>query len=251
MKILKYKKMANNRYRVTLDEGKILVLYEEAILKFDLLLLKEIDENTMILIDQYNQECDVYYVALNRLKNRLQSVYDLKVFLTKKEYPDDLINKAIEKLLKQGYLNDRIFARSYIHDQMITTNKGPYRLEKELLEKRVDLDIIKEEMNSFVEEEQLSKIDKIVRRNIKNNHTRGGVVLKQKIFQDLKSLGYDISLITQILNSYSFENNQEIAKKEYEKLYRRYSRKYQGVELKKKIREKLYQKGLKYDDTNE
>ena len=251
MKILKYKKTSNNRYKVTLDDGKVLVLYEEAILKFNLLLLKEIDEDTMILIDKYNQECDVYYVALNRLKNRLQSVYDLRFFLIKKEYPDDLIDKAIKKLLKQGYLNDQIYARSYIHDQMITTAKGPYRLERELLEKKVDLNIIKEEMDSFTEEEQLQKINKIIQRGIKANHTRGGIVLKKKIYQDLKGLGHDISLINRLLNSYSFDNNKEIARKEYEKLYRKYSRKYQGMELKNKIREKLYQKGLKYEEAEE
>lgn len=248
MKILKYKKYSNGRYKVTLDDGRVLLLYEEAILKFNLLLLKEIDEDSIILIDKYNQECDVYYIALKRLKNRLQSVYDLKLFLINKEYPENLVDKAIAKLFKQGYLNDQVYARSYIHDQMITTAKGPYRLEKELLEKKIDSSIIKEEMRAFSEEDQIKKINKIVQRGINSNHTRGGVVLKQKIYQDLKVLGHDISLINRVLNLYSFDINKELSKKEYEKLYHKYSRKYQGIELENKIREKLYQKGLKYDD---
>ena len=36
-------------------------------------------------------------------------------------------------------------------------------------------------------------------------------------------------------------------KSEYEKLYAKYSRKYSGVELSRKIKEKLYLKGLKYE----
>ena len=244
MKIIKYKKGSNGLYKVELDNGVVLNLYEEAILKYQLLLLKEIDEDLMIQIDQYNQECDVYYVALKKLKSRFLSVFDLKNFLIRKEYPIDLIEKSIDKLIKQGYLNDRVYARSYIHDQMITTSKGPYRLEKDLLDKKIDSSIIQEELCSFSEEEQLEKIHKIIEKGIKANHTRGGVVLKQKLFQDLKTLGYDISMITQELSHYSFSVDHSILEKEYQKLYRKYSRKYQGDELDRKIREKLYQKGL-------
>lgn len=48
--------------------------------------------------------------------------------------------------------------------------------------------------------------------------------------------------------NYSFENDEFIAKKEYDKLFKRLSRKYSGSELKNKIREKLFQKGLQYEE---
>lgn len=246
LKILKYKKCSNGQYKVELDNGVVLHLYEEAILKYQLLLLKEIDDDLMIQIDQYNQECDVYYVALKKLKSRFLSVDDLKKFLIRKEYPMNYVEKSIDKLLKQGYLNDRVYARSYIHDQMITTSKGPYRLEKELLDKKIDSSIIQEEILSFSEEEQVERIHKIIERGIKSNHTRGGLILKQKIFQDLKGLGYDVSMISRELSHYSFSVDSLIAEREYQKLYRKYSRKYQGEKLDLKIREKLFQKGLRY-----
>ena len=58
---------------------------------------------------------------------------------------------------------------------------------------------------------------------------------------------YDLSIINKVISDYEFDSNEEIAKKEYEKLYRKYSRKYSGRELEYKIKEKLYQKGLKYE----
>ena len=83
---------------------------------------------------------------------------------------------------------------------------------------------------------------------IRSNHTRGGMVLKQKIFNDLKNYGYDVSVINRIIDDYDFNNGEDdIAKKEYDKLYTKYSRKYSGVELQRKIKEKLYLKGLKYE----
>lgn len=248
MKVIKYKKMANSRYKVYLDDSHELLLYEDVILKYNLLIRKDIDEKLIIEMDKYNQEIDVYYVALNSIKNRFRSVYELKGILLKKEYPIDLIDKAISKLLEQGYLNDRSYCKSFINNQMITTNNGPFKIIRELNEKKVSEDIISEEIEVFNSDEQIPRIKKIIEKGIRSNHSRGGVVLKQKIYNDLKNLGYDISLINSVISSYDFGNDLDIAKKEYDKLYRKYSRKYSGDELKYKIREKMYLKGLVYEE---
>lgn len=248
IKILKYKKSSNGKYKVFLDNDKEILLYEDVILKYDLLLTKEIDDNTLIEIDKYNQECDVYYVALNSIKIRFKSIYDLKFTLIKKEYPEELVDKAIDKLIKQGYLDDRSFTKSYINNKMITSNYGPYKIERELEEKKIPTDIIKEELEVFTDEEQIIRINKLIDKGIKTNHNRGGIVLKQKIYNDLKTYGYDISLINLVINSYDFGNDRDIAKKEYDKLYKKYSRKYSGEELKRVVSQKMYLKGLVYDE---
>ena len=248
MKVIKYKKLANSRYKVYLDDNHELLLYEDVILKYNLLIRKDIDEKLIIEMDKYNQECDVYYVALNSIKNRFRSIYELRGILLKKEYPIDLIDKAISKLLEQGYLNDRSYCKSFINNQMITTNNGPYKIIRELNEKKIDSNIIDEEILVFNEEEQIPRIKKLIDKGIKSNHSRGGIVLKQKIYNDLKNLGYDISLINSVISSYDFGNDVDIAKKEYDKLYKKYSRKYSGDELKYKIREKMYLKGLVYEE---
>ena len=247
MKILKYKKGSKGKYKVILEDGRELSLYEEVILKYELLLSKEIDEKDLIAIDKCNQEWDVYYVALNSINHRFKSVYELRLWLLKKEYPKDLIDPVIDKLIKQGYLNDRSYAKSFINTQMITTHNGPYKISRELAEKKVSSEIIEEEIQVFGEEEQEERVRKIIERGIKSNRNKGGFVLKQKIYQDLKNLGYEISLLNRIIDSYEFPNDSSIAKREYEKYYKKYSQKYSGQELELKIREKLYQKGLKYE----
>lgn len=173
---------------------------------------------------------------------------DLKELLLKKEYPVEYVEKAIDKLLKQGYLNDQSFAKAYINNQMITSSKGPRKIEKELLDKGVQSDIIFKELEVFTKEEQISKIKKIATRLIKSNRSRGGAVLRRKITHDIQMAGYDVSLINSVLSTMEFGDTKDIAKKEYDKLYRRLSRKYSGRELDYKIKEKLYQKGLYYED---
>lgn len=248
MKIIKYKKTTKGRYKISLDDGRELLLYEDAILKFELLLKKEILEKDIMEVELFNQECDVYHAGLESVNRRFKSVYDLKEFLIKKEYPLEMIDKAIDKLLKQGYLNDRSFAKSYINNQIVTTNKGPYKIKRELGEHKVDLNIIEEEIIVFDEESQLEKIRKVATRLYNSNRNRGGSVLKKKIINDLVNLGYDTSIISKVICDFDFSNNKDIAKKEYEKLYKKFSRKYEGKELEYKIKEKLYQKGLYYED---
>ena len=248
MKILKYKKKRNGQYEIQLDSGKDLCLYEEVILNFSLLLKKNIDEEELDEILLSNQEYDVYYVALKSLKNRFKSVKELRISLLKKEYPVESVESAIHKLLSQGYLDDRSFAKAYINTQMITTSKGPKKIEKELLEKGVSRDIIVDELAIFTKDEQIIKIEKIANRLVISNRSRGGIVLRKKIIQDLHNMGYSGSIVEDVLSSIDFGDTKDIAKNETEKLYQRLSRKYSGKELEFKIKEKLYQKGLYYED---
>ena len=83
MKILKYKKKRNGQYELQLESGEDLVLYEEVILNFDLLLKKKIDEEERAAIFHSNQEYDVYYVGLKSLKSRFRSVYELRSLMMK------------------------------------------------------------------------------------------------------------------------------------------------------------------------
>ena len=246
MKIIKYRKMSGGKYKVTTDTFD-LVLYEEVILKYNLLITKEIDTLDVEKISNDNMYYEVYYYALNSIKSRFRSVYDMRVLLTKKEYPTDMIDSVIDKLLEQGYLNDLSFTKAFINNQMITTNKGPNKIKQELLEHKVDCDIDKE-LEVFDIDLQLEKMDKLANRFYKSNRNRGGNVLRQKITNDLYNYGYNGSLIDKVLSNYDFSNDKELAKKEYDKLYRKLSRRYNGSELERKIKEKMYMKGLKYEE---
>ena len=235
-------------YKVLFDNDMEFQFYEDVILEHQLLMKKEITEKDLQSIQEANLAYDVYYQALKSLKSRFKSVYEMKLWLLKKEYPEDLINQAIQKLKSQGYLNDELYAKSYLNEQLMTTSNGPYKIRRGLLEKKISEDIIDEVLENYGEEEQRSKINKIIEKKMKANHNKGGVVLRQKISLDLKNMGYEISLINEGLSKFDFSQDASIVKKEYEKLYRKYSKKYQGVELETMIKRKLYEKGLTLEE---
>jgi regulatory protein len=247
MNIIKYKKVSNGKYKVELDDGTSLSLYEDVILKYQLLISRKIDDSIIDDINYDNMKYDVYYVALSSIKSRMKSISDLRESLLKKEYPDNFIDEAIDKLINQGYLNDEIFVKSFINNQMVTTSNGPYKIKRELLNRNIDSNIIDDNLEIFTDEEQLIRIEKIINKKLKTNSSRGGYILRTKLFNDLINLGYDSNLINRVLNNISFENDKILAAKEYEKLKKKYSRKYSGDELERVIKEKLYLKGLIYE----
>ncbi|MEG0826192.1 MAG: hypothetical protein RR404_01845, partial [Bacilli bacterium] len=82
------------------------------------------------------------------------------------------------------------------------------------------------------------------------NHKYSDYIFKQKLLYELVNLGYDKNIIISILDNQSFNNNN-IIKSEYDKIYSKLSKKYQGNELIYKIKEKLYQKGFDIESINE
>ena len=246
LKIIKYKKGTNGKYKVYLEDGRELSLYEEVILKYELLLKKEVLDISSI--NEYNLEWDVYYVALKGLKSRFKSVYETRKYLKDKDYPIELIDKAIDKLVEQGYLNDDSFTKGYINSQIATTSKGPYKIKRELIDKGISNNIIDENIIMFGDDLQLERLDKLASKLLKSNRTRGGSVLRKKITTDLVNLGYDSELVYKVLSKYNFNDIKDIAEREYNKLYKKYSKKYDGEELKYKIKQAMYQKGLVYEE---
>ncbi len=246
LKITKYKKSTNGKYKVYLEDGRELSLYEETILKFELLLKKEVTD--IPKINEYNLEWDVYYVALKSIKSRFKSVHDTREFLVKKEYPIELIDKAIDRLVKQGYLNDDSFTKGFINSQIVTTSNGPYKIRRELSDKGISSKIIDDNIDVFDDNLQIERINKLASKMLRSNRTRGGSVLRKKITTDLVNMGYDAELIYKVLTNFSFNDTKEIAEREYNKLYKKYSKKYEGEELNYRIKQAMYQKGLIYEE---
>ena len=73
-------------------------------------------------------------------------------------------------------------------------------------------------------------------------------MLKKKITTDLVKLGYDSLLVEEVFLDVDIPDCSLIASLEYEKLRKRLERRYEGAELERKIKEKLYQKGLSYEN---
>lgn len=243
MKIEKFSKQKNSMYLLTLDDGNKIKIHEDLILKYELLLSKQIDNNILEEIKKENQVYEIYEIALKYLNTRLRSRKELTNYLIKKGFSEEQVKSTIELLSRQGYLDDKTYAISFIHDKILMSNYGPNKIKSELETAGIKTDIINENITCYTEELEKERIEKLINKQIKSNHNKGSIVLKRKIQGYLINLGYSSQLINQSLNGMKLVD-EDICKKEYEKLYNKLSKKYSGKELEYKLKQKMYQKGF-------
>lgn len=247
MKVLKLKKYSNY-YIVTLSNNTSLNVYEDTILQYNLLPNKEIDNKLLKEISLFNQKYEVYYKALKYLKFKLRTEKEIKEKLLKSNYKLEDIEFSINKLKEQGYLNKDLYIKSFIADQVNLSNKGPRKILYELKKLGFKDEDIHMYLDLFESDVWLDKINKIIIKKEKANHSLSSIVFKNKVKKDLITLGYDITLIEEALSNYDFQDNKIILEKEINKLKRKYQNKYNNDELEKVIKDKLYQKGFNIHD---
>ena len=244
MKIEKFKKRPNGLYTIYLDNFNTYDFYEEIILKYELLITKNIEEIKLNKIIDDNKNYESYYEALKTLKRTIKTKEEIIKLLKEKKYNKTSIEFAIKILEKQGYLNDKNYAKSYVHNAIITSNKGPKKIEQELIKKGVTSLDYNEALEEFTNVLEKEKIEKLISKKIKSNHNKSAKILKQKIELDLINNGFSKDIIKEVLNSLNIEEDDDIMKKEYQKYYNKLSKKYSGKELEYKLKQKMYSLGF-------
>ena len=249
MKINKFKKIGSNKYRIYFD-NETLVIYEDVILKYNLLYKKDIDTDLLLQINEDNYKASIYDSAIRYIGIRMRSIKEVKEYLNKKKYDNKDIESVVNKLIEQGLLNDKKFAISYVNDKIYLTKSGPDKIKNELIKLGINEKDIHNAFNNIDNGALMDKLNKIIDKEIKLNVKLPINKMKNKIITRCINLGYKYEDIIEILNTCNLNSNSDI-KSEYDKLYKRYSNKYSDeYKLKTTIKSKLYQKGFSIDEIN-
>jgi regulatory protein len=246
MEIRKFKKSKDNLYELEFDDGIIIKLYDDVIVKYNLLINKKIDNKTLKEITDYNDSLSAYYMAIKYLNIKLRSELEIKQYLEKKEYSKDIIDKTIAKLNKDGYLDHKIYLKSYINDNLNFNNYGPLKIKFNL----VKLGFKEEEINPYLNISFNKKISSLINKKVKLNHKLSTSALKLSISNYLINLGYPKELFINYLDKIKV-NDQEQIKKDYNLLYNKYKNKYDKDKLMYFLKDKLYKKGYNIDEISE
>jgi len=243
MHIEKYTKLKSGQYKIHFDNGTNCLLHEDLILKYSLLVQKEVDEDSLNKLLEENQTYIAYGLAIDYLKNKMRSQKEIKEYLLKKEISADFINKAIDILTKQGYLNDDIYCKAFINDRINLSNDGPYKIKENLIKLGIKEELINIHIIVFDKKLEINRIKKLINKYIKSNHNKSEYMLKRKLIDNLTLLGYTKSFVIKEVEDIKINDN-DIREKEYKKIYDKLSKKYTGKELEYKIKQKMYQKGF-------
>ena len=249
MKILKYKKGKKNEYKIITDEEEY-TLYDDMIIKYELLLKKEINKKEWESILKENQLLKAYYEGLKAINTKLRTEKELRTILRKKGFSEKEINYAIERLAKDGYLNHLMYIEAFIHDAINLNTVGKRKIHQDLQNLGFTSKEIDSELNKIDDSIYEEKIAKYINKKLKGNKKSANEFMR-KITLDLINKGFEKENITSYLNTLEIEDNILEIEKLVNKLYKKYIVKYDLYTTKKKIMQNLYAKGYTNVDINE
>lgn len=245
MKIEKFKKDKSNLYKVFFDDDIEVSLYDDVIVKYNLLVNKEMDKKKFDEIIKYNNFLEGYYKSIKYINKKLRTEKEIEKYLKKIEISNNNISNIIDLLYKDGYLNKEMYVKAYVSDQFNLTSNGPFKVKNDLINLGYEEKDFNDVLNSF---NWTGRIEKIVLKKIKINHKLSNNALKTKILNDIIKLGYLKEDIVFILEKQELGEDTFNLKKELIKIKNKYSRKLTGSELEYKVINYLYKKGFDIDD---
>ena len=241
--------MKSNKYKVLFDDIEV-KLYDDVIIKYQLLRKKEITDEEFQEITEYNDRLEAYYKALKYISNKLRTEKEVFNYLDK-VYSKSVIRETIERLKQDGYLNKEVYLKSYLADQINLSNNGPEKIKKDLVKLGFTDEEFRERIDDIKDEVWLNKIEYIVKKKINTNHSYGTYKLREKILYDLCNMGYYKWMVEEIINGLDLSTDSKIIEKEYRKIYNKLSKKYEGNELTYQVKIKLLQKGFSNSEIEE
>ena len=183
MKIIKYQKINSNTYKITTDKEDY-KLYDDTIIKYNLLLKKEItlEEMEKIIVD--NNHLKAYYDSLKLISIKMRNEYELINLLKKKKYTEENINYAIKRCKEENYLNREKYIIAYIHDALALSLIGENKIRK-------DLKVLGFKDNEI--EPFLAKVDKkIYQDKIKKYIDKKAKINKKSIIEFKRKIAIDL-----------------------------------------------------------
>lgn len=249
LEVKSYKKVKSNIYEIELNNFDKYKIYDDIILKYELLIDKRIDKNKLEKILKENGLLESYFKALRYINTKMRTQLEIKKYLEKYNFDKDQIDYAIDRLKKEGYLDENAYIKAFINDSILLTLNGPKKIVDSLKKLGLNSEKIKDEIDKVERKEWLLKIEKIIEKKYKTNKL-GEKAFKSKLYNDLSILGFYCDDIKDLLDKYTF-NDSSLFLREAEKLYNKLSAKYSDTELELRFRSKMFSKGFKIDDIND
>lgn len=250
MIIKNYKKLSSNLYEINFENGKKIKLYDDIILKYELLLTKKIKNSELEKIEKENELYEAYFKSIKYLSSKMRTEFEIEKYLKKHDFSNKAIDYTIDRLKIENYLDNQKYIKAYIHDNINLTLYGPNKIMFSLKQLGIKENDIIPELETISYEFWNSRIKKIITKKYKMNKNSLSV-FKSKIYSYLISIGYNQPNINDVINSYNFVESKDNFIKEAFKTWNKLSAKYNGDKLITNFKNKMYLKGYSSELIND
>ncbi|MRH44655.1 recombination regulator RecX [Aquibacillus halophilus] len=248
-------KKNKHRYNIFLKNGQSedygFSVDEDILIQFHLRKGLELDKETTEQLLKKDSIHKTYSLTINFLSYRMRSTKEIREYLIKKEVEQEQIEVVIKRLLSEGLLNDKEFAEALVRTRVQTTSKGPMLVKKELIDKGILMTVADEALSFYTYEDQFEKATKWLEKKIRSSGKKSFRQQVQSIQQTLMQKGFTQDIIKDVLANIEDEKDDseewDAIVYQGEKLVRKYEKKFEGSELKQKVKATLYRKGFNFE----
>lgn len=233
-----------------LDNGDKCYITEDTIVRFMLSRDKVISQEELKEIQDFAKFSYGKNLALYHLSFKARTEKEVSEYLKKYDIDAKIVSQVIANLKEDKWINDSQYAYTIINANQLSGDKGPYVLTQKLAQKGISKSTIEEILKEFDFSEVAQRIaNKLLKKYEGKLPARA---LQDKIIQNLTNKGFSYSdakvAFDELDSQVDQETTQELIFKELDKQYAKYSRKYEGYELKQRLTQVLSRKGYDFSD---
>lgn len=185
------------RYRIIFGEYSLDV-HEDIMIKYRMIqgaVFSKRDLEDIVVADEKQQ---TYADALAYLARKPRTAYEISARLREKGWGESAIASNIERLTKEGFIDDTAYAQQWAGQRVTRKGKGKLWVKEELRQKGISKPLIEEALNSVSEEDEYGSALQLAHK--KWNQTSGERIDRQrKVGAFLMRRGYSGSLVSRVL----------------------------------------------------
>jgi len=241
---IQQQKKALHRYNIFLNDTYAFSVDEDILVQYHIHKGMELTEEAVKDITSHEDMHQSYVKAIHYLSYRMRSKQEVRNYLNQKEVTSTVREEIIARLEKEQLMDDLAFSEAFVRDRMNQTTKGPKLIMNELREKGVDIETAKEALTQYDEEQQFTKAYKWAQKEAKKKSAHAVKKRQEQIANKLRQKGFASDVVSAVMSDIEIEVDEEEEYGRLEKqantLRRRYEKKYEGYELKMKLKAALY-----------
>ncbi len=203
--ILKIVQQDAHHFLLQLSNGEEIIVHEDILVRYRLLTGKEIDSNLLLELGIEGEIHKGHTQALNYISYRPRAILEVRQYLIRKQITEERTNNIIDRLLDQGYLNDREFAQKWVANRQLLKPKGKYVLQSELKEKGIASDIIREVLSTIDQASQKEQALEIARKKLRQWSGKDWLEVRPKVMRFLSYKGYEMDIIHKVITKLESE----------------------------------------------
>ena len=201
------------------------------------------------------KEKNAFDQSLQYISYKDRTEYEVRKYLEKKEYRENVIEEVLTKLKYYHYIDDFKYLNNYYQVNQNGKAYGRMHVLQDLKNKRINKACLNQFYQLFTIENEKKCVNKQMQKVIPKYKKLPVRKRKEKINTFLMRKGFEFEVINEALQLFKEEIEEEDAdtindalEKDFKHYYALQSRKgYQGWELKERLKRNLYSKGYSFE----